>query len=292
MAQYSIRELEHLSGIKAHTIRIWEQRYNILQPKRTPTNIRYYDDADLRTILNISLLNAQGYKISRIAKMSPAEVAQEVMQLCGTAQPLPLQSNALLMAMISLDEEQLNKTLFTAVLQLGFEKTMLELVYPFLDKIGILWQTGNINPVHEHFVSNVVRQKLLVAIDGQVVRVQPGAKRYLLFLPEGELHELSLLFMFYLLRARQQQVLYLGQSLPFSDLQIACNTFRPDVICVAMTIIPAPDDVQTFLNDLSASFPDTRIYAYGYQAQHDFLVFPENVRKLTRITDFIRMLDE
>lgn len=193
MAQYTIKELEHLSGIKAHTIRIWEQRYNILCPKRTETNIRYYDDADLKSILNISLLNERGYKISKIAQMPKEQIQQKVQQLCDESCRGSHHIHTLVKAMVDMDEETFDKTLSTAALQLGVKGTMNEVIYPFLTKIGILWQTGNISPAHEHFVSNLIRQKLIVAIDGQVVRVQQEAPVHVLYLPEGELHELVLL---------------------------------------------------------------------------------------------------
>ena len=193
MAQYTIKELEHLSGIKAHTIRIWEQRYNILCPKRTETNIRFYDDKDLKTLLNVSLLNEKGYKISKIAQMQPDQVIERVQQLCEIPGECSQHINNMVAAMLDLDEEAFEKAISTVTLQLGFAEAMNRLIYPFLHKIGILWQTGNITPAHEHFVSNLIRQKLIVAIDGQVVRKKAGAPTYLLYLPEGELHELALL---------------------------------------------------------------------------------------------------
>ncbi|MDX5348515.1 MAG: MerR family transcriptional regulator, partial [Hymenobacteraceae bacterium] len=183
MAHYSIKELEHLSGVKAHTIRIWEQRYNLLHPKRTETNIRYYTDADLKLLLNIALLNQRGFKISRIAKMSEQELRQEVLKLTDTADGYDAQISKMLLAMIELDEEQFDKIFSTVNLQLGFENNIQHVIYPFLERIGILWQTGSINPAHEHFISNLIRQKMVVAIDGQVKKSLPEKGKFLLFLP-------------------------------------------------------------------------------------------------------------
>lgn len=291
MANYSIRELEHLSGIKAHTIRIWEQRYGILSPKRTDTNIRYYDDADLKIILNVSLLNDKGFKISKIAKMSAPEIAEEILQLSENSSDNQVQINALVLATIEMNEVKFDGSLNKMIRQLGFEQAMLKIIYPFLNKIGILWQTDNICPAHEHFVSNIIRQKIIVAIDGQNLQNPNEAKRFLLFLPEGELHELALLFMHYLLRARHHHVMYLGQNLPFTDLQRAAEVYRPDHFVCVLTSIPEREEVQAFIDKLSGTFPESDIILYGFHAQHNFLRFPANVKKMQRITDFIAAVD-
>jgi len=166
VSTYSIKDLEHLTGIKAHTIRIWEQRYDILSPKRTDTNIRYYDSTDLKHMLNIALLNNNGYKISKIAKMSQEEVFEAVLQTIDKNNNYSDQINALTVAMIDLNEAQFEKIMSTNILQIGFEDTMLNIIYPFLTKIGFLWQIDSINPAQEHFMTNLIRQKLIVAIDG------------------------------------------------------------------------------------------------------------------------------
>ncbi len=280
MAQYTIKELEHLSGIKAHTIRIWEQRYNILCPKRTETNIRYYDEADLKSLLNISLLNDRGYKISKIAQMPREQIMEKVQQLCEASCCGSHHIGTLVKAMVDLDEETFERTLSTSVLQVGLKETMSELIYPFLTKIGVLWQTGNITPAHEHFVSNLVRQKIIVAIDGQVVRAQEGAPVYILYLPEGELHELALLYLNYLLRSNNQKVIYMGQNLPFNDLEETYKQVNADYICTVLTSVPERNKVQSYINQLSLSFPDCTIYMYGYQAQNETLTFPDNIKKI------------
>ena len=285
MAQYTIKELEHLSGIKAHTIRIWEQRYHILNPRRTDTNIRYYDDADLKSLLNISLLNERGYKISKIAQMEPEQIERKVAQLCDSPCACSHHVSALVAAMVDMDEVKFDKQLSTATLQLGLHSAMEEIIYPFLNKIGILWQTNNISPAHEHFVSNLIRQKLIVAIDGQTLRREEQSTTYILYLPEGELHELALLYMNYILRAHGQHVVYLGQNLPFPDLELTYDQFKGAYICTVLTSAPERDQVQHYLNRLSQRFPQTTIYIYGFQAQHDFLAMPPNVRRLGCLRD-------
>ncbi|MGV3504113.1 MAG: MerR family transcriptional regulator [Adhaeribacter sp.] len=292
MAHYSIKELEHLSGIKAHTIRIWEQRYNILQPKRTETNIRLYDDEDLKSILNISLLNDHGYKISRIAGMSPEQIAQEVLQVAGATASGPLQLNALLMAMIEMDEERFDKVLSTVILQKGLEQAMLEIICPLLVKTGLLWQVGSITPAQEHFVSSLIRQKLYVAIDGQLPVDKSAVYRFLLYLPEGELHETGLLFSNYLLRARGHHVMYLGQNLPFEDLKTCLQYYQPHFICTAFTYLPERDQVQGYVNQLAALAPETWIYVGGHLAQLEDLVYPQNILRISSLPAFISQIEQ
>jgi MerR family transcriptional regulator, light-induced transcriptional regulator len=289
VAQYTIKELEHLSGIKAHTIRIWEQRYNILCPKRTETNIRYYDDKDLKTLLNVSLLNEKGYKISKIAQMQPDQVIQKVQQLCEIPGECSQHINNMMSAMLDLDEEAFDKAISTVALQLGFAEAMNRLVYPFLHKIGILWQTGNITPAHEHFVSNLIRQKLIVAIDGQVVRRKPDTPSYLLYLPEGELHELALLYMNYVVRSHNFPVIYMGQNLPFSDLELTYALTKPKYICTVLTSAPDRDQMQNYLKKLSEAFPEATIYIYGMLVQQEQLVFPGNVKRLACMREFTEL---
>lgn len=291
MAQYTIKELEHLSGIKAHTIRIWEQRYNILNPGRTDTNIRYYNDADLKSLLNISLLNERGYKISKIAQMEPEQIEQKVKQLCEFPCECSQHVSALVSAMVDMDEIKFEKQLSTATLQLGLHEAMQRVIYPFLYKIGILWQTNNITPAHEHFVSNLIRQKLIVAIDGQTLHRKENAPTYILYLPEGELHELALLYMNYILRAKGQHVVYLGQNLPFSDLELTCEQFKAKYICSVLTSTPERDQVQSYLNRLSERFPQCTIYVYGFQVQHESLVFPGNMRRFSCMQAFAEEIE-
>lgn len=287
MAQYNIKELEHLSGIKAHTIRIWEQRYNILCPSRTDTNIRYYSDADLKTLLNVSFLNEKGFKISKIAKMQEAERQDKVQQLCGDPEECSSKLPVLVAAMIDMDEHTFDKTIATVTLQLGFRETMSQLIYPFLNKIGVLWQTNNITPAHEHFVSNLIRQKIIVAIDGQVVRKREDAPTYLLYLPEDELHEIALLYMNYIIRSHHLPVVYLGQHLPYSDLELTYEQCKPDFICTVLTTMPERSKVQDYLYKISERFINSTIYVYGQQVQQENLIYPPNVHRLASMHEFL-----
>ncbi len=290
MSTYSIKDLEQLSGIKAHTLRIWEQRYSLLQPKRTDTNIRFYDDDDLKLILNVALLNENGVKISKIASMAPNELREEVMRLTERSLTHDDQIHALTICMIEMDEERFDKILSTNILKLGFEQTMLNIIYPFMSKIGLLWQTGAINPAHEHFISNLVRQKLIVAIDGQIT--QGGGKKFLLFLPEGELHEISLLFASYLIKSKGHKVIYLGQSTPNDDLLSVFKLHQPDYLLTVITTSPSSEYVQDYVTALSERFTSAQILVTGYQVIGQDLTFPENVRQMSYIRDIKELLEE
>jgi len=279
VSNYSIKDLEQLSGIKAHTLRIWEQRYNLLNPKRTDTNIRYYDDADLKLILNVAMLNAHGLKISKIAAMSAGDISEEIIKLTDLTEDHQDQIQALTICMIELDEERFEKVLSTIILKMGFEDTVLNVIYPFLSKIGILWQTGAISPAQEHFISNLIRQKLIVAIDGQLVK--PIGKTFMLFLPEGELHELSLLFSSYLIKKHGHKVIYLGQSTPRADLISVYKMQKPDYLLTVITVSPAGDKVQEYVDMLGKEFGKSEIFVTGLQALEQSLIIPKNIRLLT-----------
>lgn len=292
MGRYSIKDLEQLSSIKAHTLRVWEQRYEIIQPKRTSTNIRYYDDNDLRLILNISFLNRNGYKISNIAKMSTVEIQEVVVGISDSNLEFPNQVNALVIAMVNLDEVRFEKIISTNTLQFGFEQTMMNIVYPFLSRVGILWQTGSINPAHEHFITNLIRQKLVVAIDGQISPQNPHAKKYVLYLPEGELHELSLLFATYVIKSRHNRAIYLGQSLPLQDIGLMGEVYNPDYVMTVITSYPTKDTIIAYVKEMKIKCQGATILLSGYQtlqakseleALGDVVVF----EKIEGLIDFV-----
>lgn len=289
MSQYSIRDLEQLSGIKAHTLRIWEQRYDIIAPQRTDTNIRYYDDRDLKLVLNISLLKDHGYKISEIARMEAEAMHAEVVAISDRQLNYPDQIQALTIAMIDLDEDRFEKIISTNILQFGFENTMINIIYPFLSRIGTLWVTGSVGPAQEHFISNLIRQKIIVAIDGQVVKTTPESKTFLMFLPEGELHEMGLLFANYVVRARNNKVIYLGQSLPFKEIEFTYSVHKPDHIFTAITSVPANNDVQPYADKLAARFPECTILLTGYQVVGQDIQVAENVKIINKIEDLIAL---
>ncbi len=292
MSFYSIKDLEQLSGIKAHTLRIWEQRYNFITPKRTDTNIRYYDDEDLKLILNVSLLRENGYKISRIAGLDAQQLSRAVLSITEKNSSFSDQIHSLVLAMIDLDEERFEKIMSTNILQSGFENTMFSIIFPFLTKIGVLWQTGSVSPAQEHFISNLIRQKLIVAIDGCFVSSKEEKEKYLLFLPEGELHELSLLFCHYIIKSRKNKVVYLGQNVPLPDLISTYELYKPDYLVTVFTSAPTQDKVQKYLDSLGRHFTKSKIYLSGFQVIGQELRIPENGKVFLRLEMFLDMIEE
>ncbi len=292
MSNYSIKEIEQLSGIKAHTLRIWEQRYDFIKPKRTETNIRYYDDEDLKLVLNISLLKDNGLKISRICCMTVEDLQSEVKKLMEKKMGYPEQIQGLTLAMLELDEDRFDKILNTNILRVGFERTLLSLIHPFFQKIGILWQIGAITPAQEHFISNLVRQKLIVAIDGQLVNSANFNKKYLLFLPENEMHEMSLLFSAFILKSRNNRVIYLGQNVPFEDIVEISGEHHPDYLLTVMTSYPPKEEVQEYVNKLSSHFNITQLIISGQHVVGQEMDLPDNVILLKKLGDLIEFSDK
>jgi DNA-binding transcriptional MerR regulator len=292
LGSYSIKELEVLTGIKAHTIRIWEQRYNILAPNRTTTNIRFYTEEDLKHLLNISLLNKNGMKISRIAKMSDKQIRDKVLDLSESNFEFNNQIDSLVLAMIEFDEDSFEKIIATNILRIGFEDTFLNIIFPFLNRIGLLWQTAVIRPAQEHFMSNLIRQKIIVAIDGQMSVKYENSKRYMLYLPEREQHELSLLFMNFIIRSRGNHTLYLGANVPFDDTVAAFDDYKPDYILTLCIAYPGDNYVQDYINIISTRFADTTILMSGRQVLLPDVVFPSNIKSFATVEDCIDFVNE
>ena len=212
MTRFSISDLEEFSGVKAHTIRVWERRYGLLAPDRTDTNIRTYGLDELKTILNVAFLNRHGLKISKIAALSPAERDREVRELAERTGSIEGALDNLKVAMVTYDLDLFERTSSGYLKEHGFRDLMERLYVPLLEHIGLLWQSNAICPAQEHFISNLVRQKLIAAIDGLKTVIQPGEVCNVLYLPENEIHELGLLYLQYLLRAKGEHVVFLGQS--------------------------------------------------------------------------------
>ena len=291
MAIYSIRDLEKLTGIKAHTIRIWEQRYRLIEPARTNTNIRYYTDDNLRHLFNIALLNRHGYKISKLAKMRPEEIADRVSDISANNDSQNTQIDALTLAMIDLDEIQFDQIFSTYTWEHGFERAMLELVYPFLDKLNVLWLAQSVSPAHEKFISNLIRRKLMCAIDKEPFELARDASTLLLYLPEGETQELTLLFLHYLLRNRRQKVVYLGANTSLSDLRDACQPLQPDFV---YTILHEPfgrQTVQAYVDQAADRIGRATLLLSGPQIFMNPVKLPANARVLNGLGDTLQFLD-
>jgi DNA-binding transcriptional MerR regulator len=292
VAVYSIKDLEKLTGIKAHTLRAWEQRYSIITPKRTKTNIRYYRDEDLKYILNIALLNKNGFKISKISEMTEEEIVEKVAAISEINFEYGTQLDALTISMIEMDEYKFDRIVNTNIQQIGFERTMLEVIYPFLDKLSVLWLTGSINPVQENFMSYLIRQKLIVAIDKEPLHSGKNVPKFLIYLPEGEKQELSILFMYYLLRSRKNQVVYIGQDIALTDLRDACNIYQPDYIFTMITETFSKEPLQQYVDRLSENFDEYKILLTGYQVVAQQIDFPEHVHVLKSLQQTMDFLDK
>jgi DNA-binding transcriptional MerR regulator len=276
MGKYSIKEVETLSGIKAHTLRIWEQRYDFLRPKRTNTNIRYYNDEQLRLILNIGTLNRSGIKISRIAEMHPDQLKEEVLRVQNASSAPDLLLDSLIHSMIDFDEQRFEKTLSSAIIKLGFEDTFTKLVFPFLVRTGVMWQAGSVRVVQEHFISNLIRRKLLAAIDSVYVEKNSHSKNFVLFLPDTENHELLLLYTEYLLRKHNHHVVYLGCSLPINELAYIAQHFKPDYLVTYLTIPLEKGTLSNYLKKVSSLIPHSKIIVGGSQLALSRTKLPDN----------------
>lgn len=267
MGKYSIKELESLTGIKAHTIRVWEKRYGIIEPERTATNIRYYSDRDVKRIMNVAILNHHGIKISKISSLSDDELTQKVMQLTMHCREEDRLIDLLVAAMIELDEFKFEKILNSTIFKIGFEETVQTVVYPFLERIGVLWQTGSINVAQEHFMSHLIKHKLIVAIDS-LPPVEPKPyNQFMLFLPEEEQHEIGLLFYYYLLKKAGYFVIYLGQALPFADLKEICDIRKPNYLLTSFVCTQSNVEVSSYIIKLNSIPQPKKIYITGVQIE-------------------------
>ncbi|MDX1911348.1 MAG: MerR family transcriptional regulator [Saprospiraceae bacterium] len=289
MAIYSIRDLEKLTGIKAHTIRIWEQRYGLITPARTDTNIRYYTDDNLRLLFNIALLNRNGIKISKLAQMTPEEITAKGAAIAQNSPNPNAQIDALTLAMIDLNEAAFELIFSEYVDAHGFEPAMLELVYPFLDKLRLLWLTNSISPAHEKFVGQIIRRKLMCAVDVAVPRAESPV--FLLYSPEAESQELTLLFIQYLLRSRGARVAYLGANVAVSDLRDACHALKPDYV---FTILQDPlprQPIQTYIDSVAQTINGSQLLLTGQQLFVGPVQLPSNAVVLNGMPGTLQFLD-
>lgn len=292
MGNYSISDLEKLSGIKAHTIRIWEKRYNIIKPDRTDTNIRKYSDCELKKLLNVAILNNHGFKISKIAKFCQETMNTELERLNEKEAEFQVQIDMLVVAMVELDRRKFEKILGDSTLRIGFEETAIRILYPFLQKVGVMWQTDDINPAQEHFISSLIIQKLYVAIDQAYQPDLVNAKKALLFLPEGEFHEMGLLFFRYLMKKRGYETFYLGQSVPYDDVVKVVKAHDPDVLVTAFVANGPCGFMQNYLDRLANEFNGKTVYASGYQVCHQDCSMPKNVKPVHTPYDFISLIEK
>ena len=293
MGHYSIKQLEQLSGIKAHTIRIWEQRYNLLVPQRTETNIRFYDDQQLKKLLNISVLLNQGHKISKLSKLDQGSISELITdKLINTVSDDGIEAviNELIISMLDYNEESFDRLFSDSIMRRGFQDTIVHVIYPFLTRVGFMWPINDVSPSQEHFMSNLIRHKLIVAINTLNFK-QTQEDVAILFLPEGELHEMALLMAFYMLKSMNIKVIYLGQNVPFNEVIETYNYCSATILlCFITSDSIGVKSNQEFLNDYSSHFKKARRYVSGRKELFDAIQMPNNVKKLSGIADVASMI--
>lgn len=282
MKKYSIKDIEKLTGIKAHTIRVWEQRYELLTPHRTDTNIRYYDEHHLKFLLNVSLLINSGHKISKVSNLSNDELQKQVREVYESSEKdfsshaIQAKINSLIIAMLEFDEVRFEKVFNTSLIRRGLENTIIEVIEPFVHRMGLMWRTGEVNNAQEHFIYYLVRQKIMVAIDALPL-ANPNEEKYVLFLPESEFRDLLILFSVYIIKSRGKRVVYLGQDVPFEDLVSVCQITEPETM---MTFINAPTSrelAQDYINKLGQAFSKQSVLIASNTRFLEDLDAPENV---------------
>lgn len=265
---FSISDIENLTGIKAHTLRIWEQRYNLLNPKRKESKHRMYDNEDLKYILRIAFLYHGGYKISKIASLSQDEVKKLALDTTAGKENYQVFVNQLTEASIDFDQTRFEKILHNLVLHLGFEKTVTQILFPLLNKIGLLWMTDRVSPAQEHFASALVIKKILVATDGlDQIPNEKGSRMVLLYAPEGEHHEIPLLFLQYLMRKNGVSFVYAGKNVSLDVLKDFCAQHAITQLHCHLVTNLLSTDLNLYLSKLSQAFADKEIYFSGPQAR-------------------------
>lgn len=289
MGKYSIKDVETLSGVKAHTLRIWEQRYKIVVPERTDTNIRYYTDEQLRLILNIALLNKQGMKISKLANLDSFDIEQKVGEMQTSDSPFEYYINLMISSMIILDHEDFSAAVSKALDVYSFEKFCSDIVFPFLKRIGVLWMSGSINPAQEHFASNIIKRKIIIEID-KLNKHKEGGKEFLLFLPEGEFHELSLLVSEFIILNNGHNTHYFGSSLPVSDLKEILQLVSADYIFCVMLVNKDISEMQSQIETISNLAGDATVMIAGIIEVLNEINLPSNIKLIEDINSFSKFI--
>ena len=269
---FSIRDLENLSGIKAHTIRIWEKRYNLLSPERTSTNIRTYSLASLQKLLNVTLLYNNGYKISKIAKIPEEEIPQVVRELVAKNSTKSHALNAFKLSMINFDLAMFQRTYNNLLVDRSFRDIFWEVFIPLLNELGLLWQTDTISPAHEHFITNLIKQKIYTSTE-KIQTIEPSKKDkvFVLFLPENEIHEIGLLFINYEIILRGYKTVYLGQTMPLENLVDLKKYYTNLHFLSYFTVVPTKDRMEQYIKDFNevVNFDGkSHLWVLGRQTQY------------------------
>ncbi len=269
---FSIKDLENLCGVKAHTIRIWEKRYNLLSPDRTETNIRTYNLKSLRKLLNVTYLVNSGYKISRISKLNETEINEYVRSIVTDNSTKSQAINSFKISMLNFDLELFLGTYEQLESKRNFRQIFADVFIPLLKEIGLLWQTDTISPAHEHFVTNLIKQKLLLNIEKlQYSKPSKNNKAFVLFLPENEIHELGLLYVNYEILLHGYKAIYLGPSIPLDSLPNMLSFHQNTVFVSYFTIKPEKDNISKYVDDFNKAICAQRVSEFwmlGKQIMH------------------------
>jgi DNA-binding transcriptional MerR regulator len=269
---FSIRDLENLSGIKAHTIRIWEKRYNLLSPERTDTNIRTYNLASLQKLLNITLLYHNGHKISKIAKIPEGDIPLVVREIVAKNSSKNHAMNAFKLAMMNFDQTIFFNTYNSLINEKSFREVFKETFIPLLNELGLLWQTDTISPAHEHFITSLIKQKILINTEKlQHLKPTKTDKVFVAYLPENEIHEIGLLYLNYEIILRGYKSIYLGQTIPMENLMDLMKYFDNIYFLSYFTVVPEKDRINKYIEDfkdLVVDYNDPNLWILGRQVQH------------------------
>ncbi|RKD89730.1 MerR family transcriptional regulator [Mangrovibacterium diazotrophicum] len=288
MNYYTIKDLESLSGIKAHTIRIWEKRYGLLVPDRTSTNIRFYTDDELKHLLNVAALVKRGHKISKVSVYTAQRIREEVLKLNREASSMDDFIDQLVIHILNFDTEKLEDLLDTLQSRFGFEKMITDVIFPLFQKVGVYWQIGSMFPAQEHMVSNLVRQRIIV--ESSKMNHARNGKTVLLFLPENEQHELGLLFSRYLAQKDTFDTIYLGQNVPFADIHALAGTKAVDLIVTVFVNAMEKEDIEKYLRDLRSLFGNVPVSVSGLQVKAKEPALPANVYFINNIEAYRDLL--
>lgn len=266
---FTIKDLENLTGIKAHTIRIWEKRYQLLTPKRTNGNIRYYDTKNLQKLLNVSLLNKNNYKISKIAELSEEAIILMSRELANKNALIDDSINSFKMAMFTFDQALFNQTYNQLLINKTFRDVFKDVFIPFLEQIGLMWQTDTLTPSHERFISNLISQKIQINSEKtQQNLLVDESQTYVLFLPDNEIHELGLMYLNYELSLRGKKTIYLGQSIPLNSLNSLLAMFSKITFVTSFTVSPVDSAIEDYLKDVDERLAKTK---------HEFWVYSHRI---------------
>jgi DNA-binding transcriptional MerR regulator len=295
-SDFSIKDLENLSGIKAHTIRIWEKRYNLLKPERTDTNIRHYSLESLQKILNVAFLNKNGYKISKIAKLTNDEIPASVREIASRGNVEHHAINAFKMSMLNFDQVLLYNTYMNLLEGHTFRDIFYDVFIPLLNELGVLWQTHTITPAHEHFLTVHIKQKILLNIEKlQNLEPKPNTRTFILYLPENEIHDIGLLFVNYELRSRGYNTIFLGESVPMDSLKDLLEFFEEVTYISYFTVKPEEsEDVINYIEEfknLILKKESTKLWLLGQKlASVDISSYSDSIIGFNSIKELVKEL--